>query len=438
MITILSELSMIMSRKQLPQTSSDTQTWALQRASQLGLLTSEDQIIFFVDLDILDSRLDHLTSVFPSSALHAIPVKTHPLMATLKHIADRGYGLECASLEEMFLAQAAGVPNEKIVWDSPAKTPHEIDICCAQFRGATVNANSIAELNLYPDHHGLRLGLRILPMTRSGAPDIFDVGAGKSKFGEPITHREEIIQAFIDHSTLTGIHLHAGSDIEGIAQNAHIVAHVHQLIVDIDRARQENGLATLSYFDIGGGASVKLDGTPSQTLDEYAQSIDTLCSGLFQDKQIVTEFGRFTYAHCGWTYSKVADIRTHQDNQATVIIHAGADAFVREVYQSTSQAHGYLVIDENHEMVHSDHKLNYDIGGPLCFAGDYIERDVELAAFRPNDALLITNTGSNSLAMWSRHCSRRMPKVIHYQQSTGQIWVSKEAETYQDIIRHWS
>jgi len=334
------------------------------------------------------------------------------------------------------LALKASCPSDKIVWDSPAKSKTEIDYVIQHAPGAIVNANSIAELDMYPADHGLRLGLRVLLMSATGAPQVFDVSSSDSKFGEPITSRQEIIECFVRRPDLVGLHLHAGSDIGNIAQNASRVSAVYDLALEINSVRVAAQLPALNYLDIGGGAGVYLDGRPSQGLEEYAESITAKCDVLSSPLQIITEFGRFTYGHCGWLWSRIAALRSNTRDHYLAILHVGADALVREIYQPHPQPHSYTVLDSHFNLDPATDKI-YDLAGPLCFAGDVIAREISLPQLSLSHSIIVCNAASNSLALWSRHCSRRMPAVIHYRHQQSCV-LAKPAETLEDIITFWS
>ncbi len=418
-------------------TSDSTIEWALHKSQELGHLSEDDQCIFFVDLDILDQRLHHLREVFPVGSLHAIPIKTHPLLCTLKHIASQGFGAEAASLEELVIARKAGFPSENMVWDSPAKTKDEIEYCIQNFPGAYVNANSLEELDLFPVGHGLNLGLRILPMMNSGAPEIFDVGAARSKFGEAITRYDEIVRYCGHRPDIVGLHIHAGSDIDGIERNVVVLKKVAELFASINELRKSNSLKPLEYFDIGGGASVRLDDSQAPVLERYSKAIEENCRSLIEGARIITEFGRWTYAHAGWTWSRVAGFRQNEGYH-TLILQIGADGFMREVYQSTAQKHAYSLVNPQGKMKSRQDTEKYDLAGPLCFAGDVLQKDVFLPKYQRGDGVIIRNTGANSLSTWSKHCSRRMPKVIVYSQRNKVLQIGKEKETLEDIVSFWS
>jgi diaminopimelate decarboxylase len=57
-------------------------------------------------------------------------------------------------------------------------------------------------------------------------------------------------------------------------------------------------------------------------------------------------------------------------------------------------------------------KVSHDIAGPLCFAGDYLAKNVLLPQAEETDVMILAGTGSNSYGLWSRHCSRDIPSFI--------------------------
>ena len=71
------------------------------------------------------------------------------------------------------------------------------------------------------------------------------------------------------------------------------------------------------------------------------------------------------------------------------------------------------------------------LAGPLCFAGDYPQKGVALPPLAGGDYVVFHDTGANSLALWSRHCSRLVPPVYSYTRDAageGQMELQKPAE----------
>lgn len=421
----------------LPRIEEQEYARVFRWAREQGLIEEQDTVVFFYSLDQLDSRLHHLRDVFPANVLHAVAIKTNPLLGLLKYLGQQGFALEAASLEEVFLARAAGLSAGHTVFDSPVKTPAEIRTVEADFSGLILNANSLAELAHLSADSRLRWGLRINPLLQTGAPEVFDVSNQASKFGVPISHRAAIIQAFLDHPRLEGLHMHIGSQIERIEATAQAVALLYDLGRDIKAARQKAGLdLRLSYVDIGGGFPASYAGGPQTGMEALVGHIQNHCPNLFREYQVITEFGRFVHAHNGWVLSRVESVH-HYQNTPIALVHAGADMFVREIYQTGSPRHQMSVLDQQGQ-VKRNSPLAQDIGGPLCFAGDFIERGKILPEIGPGDYLVVGDAGANSIGLWSRHCSRVSPKVIAYSLQRRDIHILKERESIEQIIQFWS
>lgn len=407
--------------------------WGLRE----GLIDATDSAVYFYSLDQLDSRLEHLRQVFPEGVKHAIAIKTNPLLSILKYLSHQGFGLEAASIEEVHLARAAGCASSDIIFDSPVKRKAEIDFCESNCSQMVLNANCLEELPRIADKQNLRLGLRINPMLSSGAPEVFDVSQKVSKFGVPISMREKIIQAYIDYPQLEGLHMHIGSQISKMDATAKAVGLLYDLGQDIQQARSERGIKQpITYMDIGGGfpAVYEADTTQSgmETLVAYIQDY---CPQVFSDYEVFTEFGRFVHAHNGWVISDVEYVTPYHE-QPIAMVHAGADMFVREIYQPGSPRHQMAVLDAKGQLKQASERAVH-IAGPLCFAGDFLDKKRPLAEIREGDKLVIADAGANAIGMWSRHCSRACPKVIAYSLKNQSIQIIKARETIEDIVRFW-
>lgn len=407
--------------------------WALQE----GLIDTTDSATYFYSLDQLDSRLEHLSQVFPKGVRHAIAIKTNPLLSILQYLHQKGFGLEAASMEEVYLAKASGCAASDIIFDSPVKRKAEIDYCEDACPKMMLNANCLEELPRIADKTNLRLGLRINPMLNSGAPEVFDVSQKISKFGVPISLREEIIQAFIHYPQLEGLHMHIGSQISKMDATAKAVRMLYDLAQEIQEARQERGISSrLSYMDIGGGfPAVYEEGLDQSGMETLVAFIQDYCPKVFTDYEVFTEFGRFVHAHNGWVISDVEYVTPYHE-QPIAMVHAGADMFVREIYQTGSPRHRMAVLDSQGQLKKESHRPIH-LAGPLCFAGDFLDKKRSLAQISEGDKLVIADAGANAIGMWSRHCSRACPKVIAYSLKNQTIQIIKERETMEDIVRFW-
>lgn len=113
-------------------------------------------------------------------------------------------------------------------------------------------------------------------------------------------------------------------------------------------------------------------------------------------------------------------------------LHLGADYFVRHVYAGGGAQSG-APLPHDVAVVRADGRISvaddrgettqcYDLVGPLCFAGDVIARDLLLPELAEGDWLVMAGTGANTFGLWSRHCSRAIPKVVASTGGTCRVW----------------
>jgi diaminopimelate decarboxylase len=372
----------------------------------LAELGDDDTAVIVHNLDVLDAYLEVLSASFPAAVEHAIAIKTMPHERVLAHLVSGGFGLEAASMEEVELALGAGSAPERIVFDSPVKTHGEIARCCRDLPGLLLNVNSLEELRRLPADAPLRVGVRVNPLVQTDAPAIFSVSGAGSKFGVPLTQRDDLLSASLDHP-FTGLHLHIASQARDIGPHLEAVGELVALADEIDTVRRRNGSTlVIDTLDIGGGlAAEALDGDPM--MRRYGHALREMVPDLFR-REVVTEFGQWVHEYAGWTGSRVEYVRSGQTPMA--YLHVGADLFPREVYREP-RPFRFAVRKPDGRLVR-DATQRYDLAGPLCFAGDFLGRDVALPALDEGDWLIIEGTGANTLGLWSRHCSRQVPAVM--------------------------
>ena len=201
-----------------------------------------------------------------------------------------------------------------------------------------------------------------------------------SKFGVPIKEfRKELLDCFIKYNWLTGVHLHIGSqgcNIEMLVRGCKIVYDF------VEEANKHLMKKQINIFDIGGGMPVayKKNETPP-SMKQYSQLLRKNCPQLFtHDFRLITEFGRWIFTNTGWAAAKVEYVKKSKAID-TIMIHLGADMFLRKIYNPNDWHHEISVVDSNGKMKSGKHK-KYNIAGPLCFAGDFLEKEILLPEVR--------------------------------------------------------
>ncbi len=404
-----------------------TRLAATSLATALVDLGEDDTALIGVELDVLDAQLESLRASFPSSVRHSIAIKTMPHPKMLAHLTARGFGLEAASIEEVRLALQTGAAPRDLIFDSPVKTRAEISWCQINLPGALLNANSIAELHRYPESPAFQVGLRINPEVATGAPLEFDVSAERSKFGVPVSDRSNIIAACVD-AGVTALHMHIGSQVPTCDAHVEAVGRLLDIADAVDTARAErDDDRRITTLDIGGGLRTEADS--DALMSQYGQRLQSDHSDLFT-YDVRTEFGQWVHSAAGWAATRVESIEARSVPMA--FVHLGADYFMRDIYNSSGPVtYGFAVVKPDGRVVTSNDPgeatQTYDVVGPLCFAGDVLQRDLELPELSEGDWLVISGTGANTLGLWSRHCSRAVPKVIASRAGVITTWSEREA-----------
>jgi diaminopimelate decarboxylase len=410
---------------------------AYQAARDRGLIDADDTVVIGYDRATLRDRLERVRRAFPSHFRHALAIKANPLPSLLAPALAKGFGLEAASYGE--LALAASLPDTPfIAWDSPAKTEAEAQTCPRK-PPVLVNFDSLAELSLLPAlPPGIRAGLRINPQTGPNAIAAMSVATPHSKFGEPIAHAEAIVRAFGIHPHLEALHVHGSSQSLDDTLPIRGLRAVLDLLPVINRCRAGAGVPPVRTVDIGGGCPVDYTGRSPHLIEDYAAKLLHACPELADPAlDVITEFGRYYHAHAGFTFSRIAQVKTHADRQV-IVHHCGANLFVRESYQPGVWPHRVALLDEAGAWVKGPPKQS-DLGGPLCFGGDSIGCGVALPAAKPGQWLVVRDTGANSFSLWSHHCSRPFPKVIACDSTIGpdSLCIAKPRQTIADVVAFW-
>lgn len=369
-------------------------------------ICSSDKAVVFYSKDALDHQLNILKNTFPEQTMHAIAIKTCNHPKVLKHIVERGFGLEAASFEEVLLAKEAGIANDKIVFDSPVKTRNEILQCHNDFPGILLNANALEELSRYPENFNGRIGLRINPLVNNSGGAFFNVATANSKFGVPITKRQDIIDHCLQYESISCLHFHIGSNLTDLSPNIEAISKVATLAFEINTKRREKGISNqIATLDIGGG--IEFD---QERMEAFVKSLVQIPN--IQEFKLITEYGNFIHKQNSFVVSHVEYVISNAADLAeTVFIHVGADLFVRKVYSDLDIEYPCTVLHATPSSSPRKEK-SYNIVGPLCFAGDVLMRDIKLPEIEEGDKLFLYNTGANTLSMWSGHCSRTIPEFV--------------------------
>ncbi|MEV5509562.1 diaminopimelate decarboxylase [Streptomyces orinoci] len=408
---------------------------AVRAAVAQGLVSAEQPVAGLLDVAGIRAAARALREAFAevgadgAGVLHAFAVKAASLVPVLRLLAEEGLGCEVASPGELALARAAGVPPERIVLDSPAKTEAELREALAL--GVAVNADSREELARLdaltrPDmpagsgrHPGSSLGVRVNPQIGGGSIGALSTATETSKFGVALRDegaRAWLVSAYLERPWLTRLHAHVGSQgcpLELLAEGVRITYELAEEINELAGRQQ------VDTVDIGGGLPVNFASdaiTPSHR--DYARLLAATVPGLFDGRyRLVTEFGRSLLAKNGAVLARVEYAKT-AGGRRIAVTHAGAQIATRTVFAPGSWPLRVAAYDAQGRPKRGE-PVTQDVAGPCCFAGDLVAVDRVLPPLAGGDHVALLDTGAYYFSNHFAYNSLPRPGIYGYVADAG-------------------
>ncbi|WP_405980386.1 diaminopimelate decarboxylase [Streptomyces sp. NBC_00158] len=418
---------------------------AVRAAVEQGLLEREP-VVCLLDVAGIRASAAALTEAFAAAVapgtpvLHTFAVKAAPLVPVLRLLADAGLGCEAASPGELALARAAGVPADRTVLDSPAKTTAELRGALA--RGIAVNADNRQELERLDALVAAAparspVGLRINPQTGTGSIGALSTATATSKFGFALRDpgaRERLVRACAQRPWLTRLHVHSGSQGVPLELIAEGVRELHGLAEEINAAVGERRIDTL---DIGGGLPVNFASDEhAPTYGEYVAALRAAVPALFDGPYgLVTEFGRSLLAKHGLVLARVEYTKT-TGGRRIALTHAGVQVATRTVYAPAAWPLRILAYDAK-GVPRDGAPVPQDIAGPACFAGDLLATARELPELSPGDVIAVPDTGAYAFTAHYGYNSLPRPAVHGFTPGpadTVRFALARPAQTLTEIV----
>ncbi|WP_103890616.1 type III PLP-dependent enzyme domain-containing protein [Actinacidiphila yanglinensis] len=393
---------------------------ALRAAVERGLAGEAEPVVGLLDVAGIAASATALRDAFATpgvSITHTFAVKAASLVPVLGLLNACGLGAEVASPGELALARAAGIPAERIVLDSPAKTVAELREALAL--GIAVNADNPQELARID---ALReaapstapVGLRINPQVGGGSIGAMSTATASSKFG--VALRDEgaldwVLEAYARRPWLNRLHTHTGSQGVPLALMVEGVRAAYELAERINAAA---GRQQVDALDIGGGLPVNFGSDEAMpSFADYADLLRSEIPGLFDGRYgIVTEFGRSLLAKSGTVLARVEYAKS-AGGRPIAVTHAGAQVATRTVFVPEAWPIRVLALDAK-GVEKGGEPVVQDVAGPCCFAGDLVAKGRSLPLLEPGDHVALLDTGAYYFSNHFAYNSLPRPAVYGY------------------------
>lgn len=416
---------------------------AVRAAVEQGLVDAAEPVVGLLDVTGIERSATALHAAFatPGVAIaHTFAVKAASLVPVLALLGECGLGAEVASPGELALARAAGIPADRTVLDSPAKTVAELREALAL--GIAVNADNPQELArvdalVAAAPTASPVGLRVNPQVGGGSIGAMSTATATSKFGVALRDpgaREWVLRAYAERPWLSRIHTHTGSQGVPLELMATGVRAAYELAEEINTAA---GRQQVTVLDIGGGLPVNFGSdTVTPSFADYAAVLRAEIPGLFDGRYgLVTEFGRSLLAKNGTILARVEYAKS-AGGRPIAVTHAGAQVATRTVFVPDAWPIRVLALDPNGRPKNGDPVVQ-DIAGPCCFAGDLVAKGRALPLLAAGDHVALLDTGAYYFSNHFAYNSLPRPAIYGYTarpDATVAFAPVRAAQTIPDLV----
>lgn len=356
--------------------------------------------------------------------LIAFAVKANGSLAILNHLAREGAGADLTSGGELFLAQKAGIPADRMVYSGVGKTNAEIMM--ALTAGILMfNIESEAELD--------RIGQlaekagKIAPIAIRVNPNIdpkthpkISTGLKGHKFGVPIDQAKTLYKraAGMDSIQVCGIASHIGSSL----MDTEPLLEALDLLIKFREDLIKKGME-IPYLDLGGGLGIQYENQVPETPNEYAAKIRKRIEDA--EVTLILEPGRSLVGNACLLLCRVTFVKKNGD-KTFVVVDVGMNTLARPA-----------IYGAYHDIIPTrikDKKLQtVDIVGPICESSDVFGKDRQLPPCQTGDILAICSAGAYGYAMSSNYNGQLRPAEIMV--DDREYHLIRQRDSYEDLLR---
>ncbi|MBE6616823.1 MAG: diaminopimelate decarboxylase [Ruminococcaceae bacterium] len=350
-------------------------------------------------------------------------------------IAEEGLCADCVSSGELYTANAAGFPMDKVFFHGNNKTDSDLRYALEVGVGHIV-VDGIDEL-LALDGIAGEMGknptilLRITPGIDPHTHQKIVTGNVDSKFGMAILTGQafEFVKAALECNNLTldGFHCHVGSqifDIDPFTEACDI------MLAFVAKVKGLYGYEA-KILNIGGGFGVRYTEDDPQidyeaNIRALGEEIDKMCAEYKIDKpMLLMEPGRSIVAAAGATLYTCGTVKSVTGFRNYVSVDGGMPDNPRyTLYQSK-----YTILNATRANAPADFPCT--VSGRCCESGDLLAEGISMATPKRGDIIATLVTGAYNYSMASNY--NRIPRAPIIEISGGVAKVAVRRETFADV-----
>ncbi len=382
-----------------------------------------DTPYYIYDSRIIDKKASILREIFYGFAEIFFAVKANSSISLLKLMKKHSIGAEVVSPGEIFMALKAGIPGEKILYDSLARKKEEITYAIDKGikffnfesldQGVFLDVcakNSTQKINAF-----VRINPEIFPKTHSH----LSTGSSWSKFGISVIDLEGVYDIAKDFKNveLVGVHYHIGSQL--LTPEPYFES--LEKMKDTIEFFQSKGLK-IRYINLGGGFGIPYreeekgfdPGVLSQIYSEISNKYNV---------RVFLELGRFLVGEAGFIVTRIIDVK-EREGLPLYVVDSGMNDNPRPA-----------IYDAYHHIEplfgKAGDRVKSRVVGPICENSDEFGT-YDLPSLDIGDLLIIYSCGAYTRTMASNYNGRLFPAEYLY--DGKEIKQIRERQKLEDLI----
>jgi diaminopimelate decarboxylase len=380
-----------------------------------------------------ERRIQHNCRLFKKSfgryfknftPLYAVKANTNPRL--LRIIIGQGFGLDCSSQAEAWIAKHLGGWG---MYTGNYTTEEEFKFVLKQ-KNLLLNLDDISMIKTVAKHGMPKfISFRINPGIAKGGSKSLILAGPEAKYGVPWEQAKEAYQkARKAGARQFGIHAMTGSNV----LDERYFAKVAKKLLEIAGQVKKELNIDFEYINIGGGFGVPYQPRErSLDLGKIARSLrqifDEQCRELgIREPKLMVEPGRFIMADAGWLITRVHVIK--KGYKKFVGVDAGMNDLPRPAIYG---AYHHITVLSSQGSVQ---KERVNIVGRLCENNDQFAKNRYLPKIKVGDIIAIHNAGAHSFAMGHNY-NNRLRSAEYLLWRNGTVRKIRRAETIKDLFR---
>jgi len=343
-----------------------------------------------LDTAIVRGKVRRFRAAMPRVRPH-YAVKANPDRRVLKVLAQEGCGFEIASIAELDLLLALGVPAAEVFYSNPIKSRESIAYAAAKGVEWFV-VDSVDELRrVFETRRDAKIYLRI------ATPNIGSDWPLSGKFGAGAGDARDIVSTAAKlGADLAGVTFHVGSQCRN-PENWRVALEKARSLFD---HMAKSGLRP-RLLNIGGGFPVR-HVRPIPSIEVIGAVVNEGLKAFGDDVQVIAEPGRFLVSDAGYFVCRVLGTATRAGKRW---MHWDAGLFGGVI--ESSEGLKYRIRTER-----SGPDVSWTVGGPTCDSVDIVMRDEPLPSdLQEGDFVYIRNAGAYTTAYASQFNGFPLPEV---------------------------